>query len=199
MEYILRETEKLDIDRTNASVEKRLKDGEAELLLSYIGGADELARLQSEVGRKLKPLGFPSFNAGSSGGLVGYENMVGISISSRNKEEAWKYVEYRLSIKASESKPDIPTKIIDFCFRMKRGGPDQEETVNGVNYYPITKEETEKMTTAFERAHSWPIWDRDIEIIIEEEAMYYFRNEKSLDEVIDIIESRVNIMLEENR
>ena len=67
-----------------------------------------------------------------------------------------------------------------------------------VDITSATDEEVEEFLAILEKADEVSIQDTAIMAIIEEEVAPYFAGEKSADEVVDIIQSRVNIYLKES-
>ena len=67
-------------------------------------------------------------------------------------------------------------------------------------YRPITKEEVDMVETLLAGAKAINIsLDNQLSTIISEEAEYYFSGSKSVDEVVNIIQNRVNLYVQENR
>ena len=64
---------------------------------------------------------------------------------------------------------------------------------------PYSDEDISTYTTAVENASGLWSNDRKVEDIIVEEAEAYFAGDKSVDEVVEIIENRVNTYINENR
>ena len=71
-------------------------------------------------------------------------------------------------------------------------------TVDGVPYPPITEEQAGKVRNAFLEGRYDSGEDRMLKRIINEEVPPFFRGEKGLDEVVGIIQSRIQIYLDEN-
>ena len=125
--------------------------------------------------------------------------MIGISSESNDPIGAWSFLEFYLNQNFSQKSKDVPTRIGDYNIRMSRSTFDEEIILNGIRYYPVSQSEIDKITKAYENAKKYTALNRNIIAVIDEETAYYFRNEKELDETIEIIESRVNIMLNESQ
>lgn len=194
---IIKRINELDISEVYLSKEERLKNGEVLLLKEEIDSADELADYQSKTSRKWYPIGFPTLGMKEAGGIMDYFNIIGISASSKKPEAAWKFLEYRLSQKASTDSTSVPTRREEFEERMLYSKFPEEIILDGVKYGPVTEAETKKMIEAYEKARYYTDLQRDIVLLIGEEASFYFSDQKSLEDVLDIIESRINVMLEE--
>ncbi|MBR3509139.1 MAG: extracellular solute-binding protein [Lachnospiraceae bacterium] len=67
-------------------------------------------------------------------------------------------------------------------------------------YRPITKEEVDMVEKLLDGAKAINMsLDQELNSIIDEEAEYYFSGSKSVDEVANIIQNRVNLYVQENR
>ena len=198
LSYILEEINNIDIVRTSLEPDERLERGDAVLYKSdSITAADDLARVQSETGRKLVPIGFPSLGNSLSGGIIGYYNMLGISKNAGNSAAAWDCIEYVLAQKWAEGSWSVPTRIEDFNKRMKSNGFDEDVNINGIIYHPISDADCDTVKTAYERCRNYTDLEMNFVEIVLEEAKYYFSSEKSLDDVMNVITSRLNLMLAE--
>ena len=67
-----------------------------------------------------------------------------------------------------------------------------------VEYYGSTQEEIDELQALIESARPGDTTDEEISNIINEEADAYFKGQKSVDEVADIIQRRVKIYISEN-
>lgn len=67
-----------------------------------------------------------------------------------------------------------------------------------VEYYGSTQEEIDELQALIDSACLGDTTDEEISNIINEEADAYFKGQKSVDEVADIIQSRVKIYISEN-
>lgn len=66
------------------------------------------------------------------------------------------------------------------------------------DYYGSTQEEIDELQALIDSARPGDTTDEEISNIINEEADAYFKGQKSVDEVADIIQSRVKIYISEN-
>ena len=65
----------------------------------------------------------------------------------------------------------------------------------GVYYYPVTNDQIDKVRNAYKKTF---INNRfEIVQIVTEETMYFFEGQKDIDEVCEVIQSRVQLKLEE--
>ncbi len=195
---IIREIGTLEIKGNSADIEDRLKAGDSVILKADIDAADMLADTQSRVERKLIPIGFPTMGGIESGGIIDYFNMVGISPKSKDPIGAWSFIEYRLNSKSLDNFKNTPTRVADFEMRMEQSSYEEETIINGTRYYPVSKEDSDKMKEAYRHARLYNSMQREFVDIAVEEATYYFSGQKKIDDVLDIILSRTNLMISEH-
>lgn len=77
-----------------------------------------------------------------------------------------------------------------------RGGWSSEDFT--MNYYGATQEDVDNLKALIEVAKPISNNDQKIMEIVKEEAAPYFEGQKGLDDVVNIIQSRVSIYLSEN-
>ena len=83
-----------------------------------------------------------------------------------------------------------------------REGKIQKTYNNGrtaVELNGITQEEENKLLSAIESATAGVFYDTNITDIIREESQGYFKGQKTADEVVKIVQSRVKIYLQEKQ
>lgn len=68
-----------------------------------------------------------------------------------------------------------------------------------MEFYAITPEEADQIKALVNSIESMISYNRDVFTIIDDEAKFYFSGEKSVDETVDIIQSRMNIYINEQR
>lgn len=168
-----------------------------------------------DFGGNGQPIGYPTLdgtplslmNVGLNGGSV--------SICKRSdaKEGAWKFIEYALKYDYLEKEnymdsfAGIPTnkallrKMLDRL--SAKGGPlDGQEYQDGLGRkyksYPLTEEEKEWFYQLIDSVALEDPRLREVTAIVREEAAPYFAGQKSLDQVITVMESRVRLYLQEN-
>lgn len=139
-----------------------------------------------------------------------------LSICKRStaKEGAWKFIEYTLEYDYLEKEnymstfAGIPTNKVLLKKMLEvlsaKGGP-----LDGLAYqdglggkyksYPLTEEEEELLYQLIDSATFDDPRLREVAAIVREEAAPYFAGQKSLDQVIDVMENRVRLYLQENQ
>ena len=117
--------------------------------------------------------------------------MFGISSSCKNKEAAWEFVRSLLTEEAQEDLIDFPVRKEAF-----------EKVLNNGEKKDLTKKEKELICQLVDSAGCFRIEfatsvEDSLRGIIYEEAEGYFSGDKSLDETMKVIESRVNLFASE--
>ncbi len=169
---------------------------------------------QGSFGEEISYIGFPTENG--IGGSIEFDYSFLISASSKHKDKAWEFVRYFLTEDFQDNlQYNFP--VLESSFDKKgekatqkptykdENGKDIEYTdyyyLNGVEIEldPMTKEEVaefkdyvKSLTTATE------LDDKVINLVLEE-AKPYFKGQKSAAETAAIIQSRVQVYLDENR
>ena len=68
-----------------------------------------------------------------------------------------------------------------------------------VDFYAITQEEADQIIELINSVDRTAVYDQSLLDIITEESAYYFSGEKTVDQVADIIQSRMSIYINEQR
>lgn len=207
-----------------AKVEER-QAGEILLENVYISDFQDVQMYPAMYGGPVTFIGFPTTD-GSVGCTMSVSSQYGITAKSEHKDGAWAFIEsYLSSSKDSMYSWGFPTlkdklqEQIDEITKVEYLLDENGEQVLDENGEPITTSGTSSI--------SWDNWeytyhtptDEEIELvrelisvatpasnvsndeilnIITEEADAYFKGQKSLDDVVNIIQSRVQIYISEN-
>lgn len=174
--------------------------GKGTLLLdrAYIGSIDDYkSACDNFGGAEVTCVGYPSKEGGRS--LIYPYLPIAISDSCANKEQAWQFVNSLLDEK-------FQSKYIVFNFPIRKSALEskfedamtlKEGWGNTAEDLP-TEEQAEELYGMMDTAYGNNQIDENIWNIIEEEASYYFNNEKTAQEVAAIIQNRVELYLAEN-
>lgn len=179
----------------------------------YVSGPTDYRNvIHGYIGDKTTLIGYPT-SEGNGSSISFYKSF---SISSRcaNPDAAWEFVKVQLSDEYQSTITwNIPASMSRFdelCEEAKKqpeymGGDDiiyGDDTIwiNGteISMDPITDQEIAELKEfilSVDKLNAY--FDSDILDIIKEEAEAYFENQKSVDEVASIIQSRVSIYLSE--
>ena len=153
-------------------------------------------------------IGYPTIS-GEAETIIEPSGAYGICTASKQKEDAWKFIEYVLTSEMDNdygfpaNNKDLQ-KLIDK--ELEKAG---QKTGAGVGwggtdevyeYHYATQEEIDLFYEMLGKAVLSPATGGDQEIfnIIEEEIESYFSGQKSVDEVAKVIQSRVNLYVKEN-
>ena len=170
-------------------------------------------------------IGYPS--SISNGVLIVGYDAVCISASSPNKEAAWSFIETLLTEEAMEhtdSVYGIPVRISTFEKELEEamephyvydgngeilldenGNPKQQANFFvsfgdiTIEVYAVTQEEADSIRQVISRIDGRYEYNDALMEIITEEIAPYFAGQKSVDEVADIIQNRVQLYMNESR
>lgn len=197
---LLRRIEALEIEEISLSRKEMAREGETVFWELYLHRVNELLQAEYYSGQELTLIGFPV-----SGGVEGersrnhisYSEMLGIHSASGEKEAAWEYVEEYMTGALQKSDFLFRTGKEAFEERMQEDVGVETFTLDGL-LPPSTQEEADKVRRAFEEGVYYPAQNKLLLDIIEEEAGAYFGGDRELDDVVDIIQSRIQVYLSEN-
>ncbi|HKM34121.1 MAG TPA: extracellular solute-binding protein [Lachnospiraceae bacterium] len=204
---------------------KALRTHKALLSISSLAGPQDWQVTQKMFDEPVTAIGFPSNN--STGVLISGNDGICINASSKNKEAAWSFIEslfagddvndrygWGFSTKksvydAAMEKAMIPEylKDQDGNVIMDENGNPQEISNSGygfgdditIDVYSVKQEEADAIWQIINQIDGTMKYNTQLMNIIEEEASPYFRDQKTVDEVIDIIQSRVQVYVNESR
>lgn len=183
---------------------------ESKRLLSMYVYFDNVSYIQRMVGRT-HSVGYPSID----GEPIVYirPSLSGAALAiceqSDKKEAAWEFIEYYLNTplyRFSENDVDfygIPSnnRLLDEIISelQDENGVYTHIERDGKLNHPLTEEELEAFYELRDIAKPYPYGSQKILSIVEEESSAYFAGQKSIDEVIAIIQSRVQLYLDEHK
>lgn len=172
----------------------------------------EIAQWEAEFGEKISMMGYPSGD-GSALYPVEPDNLVGIVAASDRKEGAWEFLEQLLSTEIEGILGDIPVRRSSLMKRIEEEMTPRisEETgellrmtelwVDGerIPYYYMTEEQADTVLNAIASIDFTPEREEEEEIIdiIMEELSAYLHSAKTLEEVTQIIQNRVQMIVQE--
>lgn len=166
-------------------------------------------------GEKITMIGFPSSN--EDGSVISPDLQFAMSAKSANKEGAWEFLRIFLTDEYQEENVtysfpisikrlnELAKEAMEKPYYLDENGNKEEYEdvmyIGGqeIPISPMTQQEADELV---EQLYSFTqVYKRDdtLEIIIEEEAAPYFAGQKSAKDVAAIIQSRVQIYVNENR
>lgn len=192
------------------------RDNKVVLMNVYMGEIGDINYIEKgNIGEKVNFVGFP---AGDNGGSIITSNMcLAISSKCSSKDEAWEFISYYLSEDYQSSEECYGFPVLKKCLEAQIQKAIQkpyymDENGNKVEYdqyYYIGDKEILITPMSIERANE--VYDyvlsvkqrsfanNEISKIINEEVQGYFEGQKSAQEVANIIQSRVEIYVKENK
>ncbi len=197
------------------SYQTMYREGRALLMLYTISNFEDYNNCEKGTfGEKITPIGFPSEN--KNGSALNFNLDFAISAKSKNQDAAWEFVrcfltddyqnkiEYGFPIKLS-SLEEKAKKAQQRPFYLDENGAkveyDNTYYLNGVDVVidPMTQQETDYVMDYIKSITQVMNYNTSITDIVVEESAAYFDNQKTPQEVADIIQSRVQIYVNENR
>ncbi len=151
-------------------------------------------------------IGYPTAEEGESNAMLFPGQPLAITGSSEEKEGAWLFIEGQLASERTYRGFDLPTRVSQLEKKLELEWDTYRELPDWYNLseeaaasYVITERQMnmakETIEKAVFRSDTW----LQIRWIIQEEAEYYFSGSKPLDEVIDIMQNRVQLYLNERQ
>lgn len=193
----------LDVKTVDKSIKTRAREGEVVLWELYINSAVELQEAEGMCGQEMTLIGYPvsgKIQGEVSSNHISYDGAVGIHSDTGNPDAAWEYVEAHF-MEAQEKNSFFFTPGKDaFEERLTEGlGEEFRSLVDGnmVTCPELTEEQVEKVRDAFMGATVFGDDAFEVIGIITEEAEPYLAGEKNLDDVVKIIQNRVQLYLAE--
>lgn len=197
--------------------ENQYRSGRTMLMYTGIYDFREYNRVcKGYFGEDITPIGFPSEEG--NGSVISANTQYAISATSKNKEGAWEFLKYFLGEEYQNSDQVSYTLPVLKSVMEERLAEVQErpywEYDDGTKEYyddtwwindeqfiiePMTKEEADKLYEFICSVNQPYTYDEDLWNIVSEEVEPYFEGQKTAKEVANIIQSRVQIYINESR
>lgn len=214
--------EEYDYDADRESTPSRLASGKLLLYTNSISNYNDIQVAEAMFNEPVTYIGFPTAD-GSVGCVMNAGGAYGILSKSKQKEGAWEFIESYLSREDNMFSWGFPTNkekleegIAD-AMKVEYLTDENGEIVKDENgepiitgmggfgyddweytYHPCTEEEMATLRELIDVAAPMPASDNEVLTIIQEEAEPYYKGQKSLDEVVNTIQSRVSMYVGEN-
>lgn len=218
LEFVNRFPEKIDDDYyTDAyweNYDSQWRTGKVITSQSYIGDFRSYNNIEKSLfGEDVTMIGFPSADGDGSVVMPGIQ--LCMSAKSSNKDGAWEFLRifltdeyqsniygFKISIKHLEEMAEEATKRP--YYEDENGNKveyDETTYIDGVEIIidPMTQEEADAFLDQLYTFHQIYRFDESLHEIINEEAAAYFSGQKSAQDVAGIIQSRVQIYVNETR
>lgn len=196
--------------------QSQYRDNKTVLLPTTISQIKEMNyTINGLFGEDVTFIGFPNEN--SNGSVINVNDAIVLSAKSKNLDGAWEFVRYYLTdeYQTNEDMWSMPVeknafmaqaqKALERPYWLNENGEKEEydETVsiNGeeVKLPPMNQEQIDKIVAFVETVNRSSYYNQDITNIIEEETAAFFAGQKTAAEVVQIIQSRAQIFVDENR
>ena len=225
LEFVGRFPEDFEYSEDNLSTPTKIQNGEVLMDTAGLYDFREIQIYNEIFQGNAVCIGYPTID-GSVGVLMNAGEMYGILSGSKNKEGAWEFLESYLStptdqwysfgfptkkaeleemaaeaVKIEYATDENGEKILD-----ENGDPIISNEGGGIGYgdgwsytYHVpTQEEVDIVMELLEIARPVPSGNDEIMTIINEEAAAFFKGQKTVDEVADTIQRRVQTYVSEN-
>ncbi len=212
-----------DDETVTASTEERIQSGQQMLTSAYLYSLDSLLYNDMNFGGKSTYIGWPT--SSGVGSCMQLGNAYGMSSNCADKEAAWEFLRTFLTEEGQSSTYNIPTnkkvfqkrldewmtplyrKDADGNFVLDENGEKIQEPRGGwgsedgeVHYiYSMTQEQADEVMNIIESCTKVSNYDTAIYDIVYEQAQAYFAGQKSIEEVMRLIQSKANIYVNEQR
>lgn len=195
--------------------DSQYRENRSVLMQCYISSLRDMnMTMNGYFGEDVNFVGFPT--ATGNGTVVSGDSTYVLSSKSKNLEGAWDFIRYYLTEEYQET--------LEWCFPVMKSVFDEkakealerpywiDENGNKVeydNYFningesvmlePLNQEQVDQLIDVVTSANRRNYYNTDIENIISEEAAAFFEGQKSAQEVAQIIQSRAQVYVDENR
>lgn len=217
-------TEFKETDYNNEkSTPRKIQDREVLLYRTTLAEVNEYQVAEGIFGEPVTAIGFPTVD-GSAGNVLSAQGAYGIISKSANKDGAWQFLEFILtddtdsmftwgfSSRKAKLEAGFEESMKVEYVTDENGEPLLDEKgekilMNSSSYgwndfemqlKPSTQEQVDTLKKIIDTAKPSVSSDEMIMKVISEEAAPYFAGQKSVDEVINVIQSRVQIYISEN-
>jgi len=190
----------LEVTKTDKTKEERAMEGEVVFWILSLYDTRGFQQTEWRNGQELTLIGFPVsglVEGEKSSNSITYNEMLGIHSDTENVEAAWDFVENYITGAFMPSNFFFRTGREVFEERIQAEIGIGQGTVEGIPYPAITEEQADKVRNAFLEGYYVTNEESPIKRIILEEVPPFFSGEKGLDEVVGIIQSRVQLYLDE--
>lgn len=224
LEFVAGFPDEYDWSAEDDSLPTKLSDGRVLLNTVYLSDIESIQIDEAMFNAPVTYIGYPTTD-GSVGCLLGSDGGYAITSKSKNKEGAWEFIEFYLTREENMFSYGFPTnkadmqELIDEALNVEyltdengelvldeEGNPISMNGHGGIGYgdweymyHDSTQEEVDLLLDIISEAVSTSSVDNQITSIITEEAAPYFAGQKTVDDVAGVIQSRIQIYINENQ
>lgn len=195
------------------SAKEIFEEGRALLYPVSIDNVYGTARIRTLYGQTPTYIGYP-FDSGNGNLATIVDTAIGISSTSKNKEEAWEFLRSLLDCEFQDSiERGLPLRISSLEQKLEDARTAELDS-NGdkavkeqlifegeepVNIYEISHEDAETLKEIICNIEFSMATDSNLYGIVLEEADYLFNDDRNVDEVADIIQNRASVYINERK
>ena len=205
------------------STQDLLRQGRQMLTQTYLYGLDSILWNGANFGGQATYIGWPT--SSGVGSIMRFENGFAMSRSCADKDAAWEFFRSMLTESGQTNQYNIPSnrnvfnkqledfmtpryrKDADGNILLDENGEKIEESRgswiddSGVEHhiYAMTQEQADEVLSIIETCTKVASYDTSIYDIVNEQAQAFFADQKSVDEVARLIQSKANIYVNEQR
>ena len=223
LEFVAGFPEKAEWSTEQEPTPIKLASGKVLLYTGSICTCYDIQIVEAMYNEPVTYIGYPTAD-GSVGCVMRFDGGYGISDQSQNKDGAWEFIEFCLVNNDRQYLNDFPSmkaaleeEIAYACevvyetdakgdIIMDEEGNPLEKSVIRYSYgedwsfgsHACTEEEIAILRELIDAARPIPAGNREIMMIISEEAEAFYKGQKSLDEVVNTIQNRASMYVAEN-
>lgn len=224
LEFVAGFPDEYDWSADDDSLPTKLSDGRVLLNTVYLTDIEGIQLDEAMYNAPVTYIGYPTTD-GSIGCMLGTNGGYAITSKSNNKEGAWEFIEFYLTREDNlfswgfPSNKDDMQEMIDEALTVEyltdengelvldeEGNPISMGSGGGIGYddwsytyHDTTQEEVDLLLEIISEATPTSNVDDQITSIISEEAAPFFAGQKTVDDVAGVIQSRVQIYINENQ
>ena len=226
LEFVNTFPEEYDWQNDDRSTPAKIQSGEVLLNMTGIYQLNSIQEEEAMFGEPVTYIGYPT-SGGGSGTYMQASELYAITAKSSNKDGAWAFIEnylnqpfddlYSYGLPARKSAlDDMVEKALNVTYMTdengeqildENGNPIPEDGTSGISYgdweytyHTPTEEEIDILKGLISVAEpSSATGNDEITNIITEEAEAFFKGQKSVADVAGVIQSRVQVYVNENR
>jgi ABC-type glycerol-3-phosphate transport system substrate-binding protein len=204
-------------DENEPSEAAKIQSGQLLLSMASIGDVTTYQMQEMMFGEPITCVGYPT-DSGTGSAITPGEVLLGISAKSANKEGAWEFVRRFLTPEYQNSSDLWSFPILKSALQAKfdeamkktyyedENGNKVEEMKTSWGYdevnfdiYAATQEQIDSITNLINSVDAVQQYDEEMYKIISEESAAFFAGQKTAQDVANVIQSRVQIYVNENR
>lgn len=184
---LLKRIHALDVSVISRSARERAAEGEPVMFTLYLNATSDLLQAEEEIRRELTLIGYSTGNhddGQNHGTLISYGGIVGIYSATKHVDGAWDFVESYISGALNKGNFSFFTGKQAFAEKLVEDMGEQA-------VFPVTQTHVDKVSDAFLNGTYVDTDTYDLVTLIADEAMYFFKGERSVEDVTRIIQNRI--------